>query len=101
MFESEWCRDCRGKSKWWTLLLTSLVVIVFALLVLWINSVVFYYQVVYLVLHPQQETGIMKTIIGVISLLGLRVDGVGFCVYDGLIDLDKVMLKYLFPLMMI
>ena len=51
--------------------------------------------------NPQQETGIMKTIIGVISLLGLRVDGVGFCVYDGLNDLDKVMLKYLFPLMMI
>ena len=43
----------------------------------------------------------MKTIIGVISLLGLRVDGVGFCVYDGLNDLDKVMLNYLFPLMMI
>ena len=34
VFGSEWCRDCRGKSKWWTLLLTSLVVIVFILLVL-------------------------------------------------------------------
>ena len=110
VFGSEQCRDCRGKSKLGALLLISLAVIAIVLIVLWINvdvynlllnSVIFYYQVVYLVLTPQQETGIVKAIIGIISLRGLRVGGVGFCVYDGLNDLDKIMLNCLFPFMMI
>ena len=108
---SEQCRDCRGKSKWWRLLLTSLAVIVTVLVVLWINvdvyklllnSVIFYYQVVYLVVAPEQEIGkFMKAIIGSINLRGLRIGGGGFCVYDGLNDLHKIMLNYLFPLLMI
>ena len=107
-FGSEKCIDCRGKSKLWTPLLILFAVPAFVVLVLWINidiykwllnSLIFYYQVVHLLLTPEQDTDVVVRFI--MRVVDLRDVGLGFCVYDGLNDLDKIMFSYLIPSMMI
>ena len=102
------CIDCRGKSKLWFPLLILLAVPVFVVLVLWVNidiykwllnSLIFYYQVVHLLLTPEHDTDVVVRFI--MQVVDLRDVGFGFCVTDGLNDLDKTMYSYLIPSMMI
>ena len=107
---SQNCADCHGKSRWWVILLVLLVAFFFVVVILWINidiykwflnSLIFYYQVVHLLLTPEQNTDVvLRFIMEAVDLRGLGVD-VGFCLFDGFNDLQKMMFSYLLPLTMI
>ena len=108
---SEECRDCSGTSKWWAALLILLTVSVLVVLILWINvdvyrwflnSLIFYYQVVYLLFTPTQHTDVvMKAFMEAVDLRGLGVKGLGFCVHDGFNDMKKIAFNFSIPFLMI
>ena len=109
---SEECRDCRrSKSKWWAALLILFAVSVLVVVILWINvdvyrwllnSLIFYYQVVYLLFIPQQYTNVvMGAFTGAVDLRDLGVDGTGFCLYDGFNNISKIVLNFSIPFLMI
>ena len=108
---SEECRDCSRTSKWWAALLLLLTVPVLVVVILWVNvdvyrwflnSLIFYYQVVHLLFTPQHETDdVMKAFMGVVDLRGLGVRNLGFCVHDGFNDMNKLAFNLSIPLLMI
>ena len=108
---SEECRNCRRNSKWWAALLILLAVSVLVVVILYINvnvyrwflnSLIFYYQVVYLLFTPQQDTDvIMKAFMEVVDLRGMGVKSLGFCVHDGFNDMNKIAFNFSIPLSII
>ena len=104
---SEECRDCRGKNKWWAGLLILLAFSFLVVVILWINvdvyrwflnSLIFYYQVVYLLFTPTQDTDVvMRALMGAVDFRGLGVGGLGFCIHDGFNDMNKIAFNYSFP----
>ena len=78
---SEECRDCRGNSKWWATLLILLAFPVLVVVILCIdvnvyrwfqNCLISYYQVVYLLFTPTQDTGVvMRDLMGAVDFRGL------------------------------
>ena len=111
VLRSEECRDCRGKSKWWAAVFNLLAVLVLVVVILWINmdvyrwflnSLIFYFQVVYLLFTPQQDVDVvMKAFMGAVDLRGLGVKSLGFCVHDGFNDMNKLAFNFSIPLLMI
>ena len=108
---SEECRDCRGNSKWWALLLILLAFSVLVVVILWINvdvyrwflnSLIFYYQVVYLLFTPTQDTDVvMRGLMGAVDFRGFGGRGLGFCVHDGFNDMNKIAFNFSIPVLMI
>ena len=116
-FGSEKCIDCRGKHQWWVILLIFLAIPVLVIVILllnidvyklFLNSLIFFYQAASLFVIPIWETDVaihymrpMQVIMGVIDLRGLGNETDGYCFYDGLNDIDKNMLNYCIPFLMI
>ena len=116
-FGSEKCIDCRDKNQWWLALLIflavpTLVIIILLLNIdvykLFLNSLIFFYQAASLFVIPIWETDAaihcmrpMQVIMGIIDLRGFGNEADGFCFYDGLNDIDKIMLNYCIPFLMI
>ena len=124
-FASEKCIDCRGKHQWWVTLLIFLAIPVLVIVILllnidvyklFLNSLIFFYQAASLFVIPVWETDVaihymrpmqvimvrsMQVIMGVIDLRGLGNEADGYCFYDGLNDIDKNMLNYCIPFLMI
>ena len=108
---SEECRVCHRKSKWWAALLILLALSVSVVVILWINvdvykwflnSLIFYYQVVHLLFTPQQGTDVvMRALMGAVDLHGLGVKSLGFCIHDGFNDMNKIAFNFSIPLLMI
>ena len=110
-FGSEQCIDCRGKNEWWYILLILLGTSALVVVILWINvdiykwflnSLIFHYQVVYLLLTPEQNADVvLKFIMGAVDLRDDGLKNAGFCLYDGFNDFHKMMFSYLIPFTMI
>ena len=116
-FGSEKCIDCRDKYQWWLALLIfvaipSLVIAILLLNIdvykLFLNSLIFFYQAASLLVIPIWETDVeihymrpMQVIMGIIDLRGFGNEADGFCFYDGLNNIDKIMLNYCIPFLMI
>ena len=108
---SEECRVCHEKSKLWLALLILLAVPVLVVVILWINvdvykwflnSLIFYYQVVHLLFTPQQDTDVvMRALMEAVDLRGLGVKSLAFCVHDGFNDMNKIAFNFSIPLLMI
>ena len=110
-FGSEKCIDCRDVRQGWIALLifAAIPIAVFVILRLnidvykyFLNSLIFFYQVVFLFFTPNQKTDVvMQMIMGGIDLRGFGLSEVGFCLFHSLNDLDKNMINYAIPLLMI
>ena len=108
---SEECRDCSKSSKWWLALLILLAVPAFVVVVLcinvdvykwFLNSLIFYYQVVHLFFTPMQDTDVvMRALMGAVDLRGLGVKSLGFCIHDGFNDMNKLVFNFSIPFLMI
>ena len=108
---SEECRDCRKVNNWWAALLILLAIPALVVAILWVNvdiyrwllnSLIFYYQVVYLLFIPQQHTNVvMGAFTGAVDLRNLGIDGTGFCLYDGFDNIRKILFNLSIPLLMI
>ena len=100
-FGSEDCREC---SNYWAMMfpvvigLTLIVVLIVLVLNIdiydnYLNSVLFFYQIAYLLRTPTQmfDKG-MRMISGILNLNG--ADGlIYFCLYDGMDDMWKMVIK--------
>ena len=110
-FGSEKCIDCRDKHQWWKALLIFAAIPCVVIGILWLNidvyklflnSLIFFYQVVFLFFTPNLKTDpVMQAIMGGIDLRGLGFSEIGFCLFDNLNDLEKNMINYAIPLLMI
>ena len=107
---SEECRDC-SRSKWWLALLILLAVPFLVVVILlinvdvyrwFLNSLIFYYQVVHLFFTPMQDTDVvMRAFMGAVDLRGLGVKSLGFCISDGFNDMNKLAFNFSIPILMI
>ena len=105
------CIDCRRRREWWYVLLILLAASALVVVILWINidiykwflnSLIFHYQVVHLVLTPEQKIDVvLRCIMAAVDLRDDVVKNAGFCLYDGLNDFDKMIFNYWIPLPMI
>ena len=108
---SEECRDCRNSNNWWAALLILLAIPTLVVTILWVNvdiyrwllnSLIFYYQVVYLLFIPQQYTNVfIGAFTGAVDSRDLGVDGTGFCLYDGFNNVSKIVFNFSIPFSMI
>ena len=108
---SEEYRDCRKVNHWWVALLIWLAIpAALVAAILWVNvdiyrwllnSLIFYYQVVYLLFVPQQYTNVvMGAFTGAVDLRDLGIDGTGFCLYHGFDNISKILFNLSIPILM-